>query len=209
MPKPRRTGARPAPLATSRSRTARGGARRSPRRPRSPPEGHSRALRACSTSRARVRRLLRVRRRTRANRSFAGVRWAADARAKMKTVLLPNLSLWLDEQTVDFETLLSFVDGRAMMLNTFVPSELHELHSSYVDTGEHTVVASHLLVPPGMAPEPSSETLDSLDLSKSDDRRHCLLGHLAILRDALEQTGVPRVRLEVGDQALRAADRPQ
>jgi hypothetical protein len=127
----------------------------------------------------------------------------------MNSVLLPDLSLWLDEQTVDFETLLSFVDGRAMMLNTFVPSELHELHSSYVDTGEHTVVASHLLVPPGMAPEPSSETLDSLDLSKSDDRRHCLLGHLAILREALEQTGVPRVRLEVGDQALRAADRPQ
>jgi hypothetical protein len=127
----------------------------------------------------------------------------------MNSVLLPGLSLSLDEQTVEFETLLSFVDGRAMMLNTFVPSELYELHSSYVDTGEHTVVASHLLVSPGMPPEPSSETLDSLDLGKSDDRRHCLLAHLAILREALELSGVPRVRLEVGDQALRAADRPQ
>src|SRR3954467_7386618 len=127
----------------------------------------------------------------------------------MHTFLLPDPALWLGQDSVEFETLLSFVDGRAMMLNTFVPSELHELHSSYVDTGEHTVVASHLLVPPGMAPEPSSETLDSLDLSKSDDRRPFLLGHLAILREALEQTGVPRVRLEVGDQALRAADRPQ
>src|SRR3954447_13728775 len=127
----------------------------------------------------------------------------------MNSVLLPDLSLWLDEQTVDFETLLSFVDGRAMMLNTFVPTELHELHSSYVDTGEHTVVASHLLVVPELPPEPSSETLDALDLGRFDDRRHCLLGHLAILREALEHAGVPSVRLEVGDQALRAADRPQ
>jgi hypothetical protein len=127
----------------------------------------------------------------------------------MNSVLLPDLSLWLDEQTVDFETLLSFVDGRAMMLNTFVPSELHELHSSYVDAGGHTVVASHLLVAPEMAPEPSSETLDDLDLGRSDDRRHCLLAHLAILRDALELSGSPGVRLEVGELALRAADRPQ
>jgi hypothetical protein len=127
----------------------------------------------------------------------------------MNTVLLPDLSLWLDHETVEFETLLSFVDGRAMMLNTFVPSELHELHSSYVDTGEHTVVASHLLVVPAMPPEPSNETLDALDLSRSDDRRHCLLGHLAILREALEESGSPQVRLEVGDLALRAADRPQ
>jgi hypothetical protein len=127
----------------------------------------------------------------------------------MNTLLLPDLSLWLDEHSVDFETLLSFVDGRAMMLNTFVPSELHELHSSYVDAGGHTIVASHLLVAPGMAPAPTSETLDSLDLGRSDDRRHCLLAHLARLRDALELSGVPGVRLEVGEQALRAADRPQ
>jgi hypothetical protein len=127
----------------------------------------------------------------------------------MNSVLLPDLSLWLDEQTVDFETLLSFVDGRAMMLNTFVPSELHELHSSYVDSGEHTVVASHLLVSPGMPTEPSSETLDALDLGSPDDRRHCLLGHLAIMREALELNGAPRVRLEVGEQALRTADRAQ
>jgi hypothetical protein len=127
----------------------------------------------------------------------------------MNSVLLPDLWLWLDEQTVEFETLLSFVDGRAMMLNTFVPTELHELHSSYVDTGEHTVVASHLLVAPGMAPEPSSETLDSLDLGRSGDRRHCLLGHLAILREALEWSGAAMVRLDVGDQALKAADPPQ
>jgi hypothetical protein len=134
---------------------------------------------------------------------------SADGLPAMNTVLLPDLSLWLDEQTVAFETLLSFVDGRAMMLNTFVPSELHELHSSYVDSGQNTVVASHLLVSPGLPPEPSSETLDALDLNRSGDRRHCLLGHLAILRDALEQSGVPKVRLEVGDQALRAADPPQ
>jgi hypothetical protein len=127
----------------------------------------------------------------------------------MNSVLLHDLWLRLDEQTVDFETLLSFVDGRAMMLNTFVPTELYELHSSYVDTGEHTVVASHLLVTPGMPPEPSSETLDALDLTRSGDRRHCLLGHLAILREALEWCGTARVRLDVGDQALKAADPPQ
>jgi hypothetical protein len=121
----------------------------------------------------------------------------------MNTVLLPELSLSLDEHTVDFETLLSFVDGRAMMLNTFVPDALHELHSSYVDTGEQSVVASHLLVAPGMAPEPSTETLESLDLASSDDRRHCLLAHLATLREALEQSGSPAVRLEVGEAALR------
>jgi hypothetical protein len=124
----------------------------------------------------------------------------------MNTVLLADISLWLDDDSVGFETLLSFVDGRSMMLNTFVPSELHELHSSYVDAGGHTVFASHLLVAPGMAPEPSTETLDSLDLSHPDDRRHCLLGHLATLREALELSGAPRVRLEVGEQALRAAD---
>src|SRR3954453_23573014 len=112
----------------------------------------------------------------------------------MNTVLLPDLSLWLDHETVEFETLLSFVDGRAMMLNTFVPSALHELHSSYVDTGEHTVVASHLLVAPGMAPEPSTETLDALDLGDSVDRRHCLLGHLAMLLEALELSGPEGVR---------------
>jgi hypothetical protein len=142
-------------------------------------------------------------------RSFAGVKWGADGLPAMNTVLLPDLSLWLGPETVDFETLLSFVDCRAMMLNTFVPSELHELHSSYVDAGEHTVVASHLLVPPGMAPEPSTETLESLDLARPDDRRHCLLGHLAMLREALELSGSPGVRLEVGDRALRAADPPQ
>ena len=124
----------------------------------------------------------------------------------MNTVLLPELSLSLDEHTVDFETLLSFVDGRAMMLNTFVPDALHELHSSYVDTGEQSVVASHLLVAPGMAPEPSTETLESLDLASSDDRRHCLLAHLATLREALELSGPCTVRLEVGEGALRLAD---
>ena len=124
----------------------------------------------------------------------------------MNTLLLPELSLWLDENSVDFESLLSFVDGRAMMLNTFVAATLHELHSSYVDTGERTVVASHLLVAPGLPPEPTSETLDSLDLARSGDRRHCLLAHLAMLREALELSGACAVRLEVGEGALRLAD---
>src|SRR3954465_9366404 len=127
----------------------------------------------------------------------------------MNTVLLPDLCLSLDQETVDFETLLTFVDGRAMMLNTFVPSELHELHSSYVDAGGLTVVASHLLVPPGRAPEPSSETLESLDLGRSDDRRHCLLGHLAMLREALELGGSAGGGRRGGEGALRAADPPQ
>jgi hypothetical protein len=142
-------------------------------------------------------------------RSFAGVKWGADGLPAMNTVLLPDLSLSLGRETVEFETLLSFVDARAMMLNTFVPSELHELHSSYVDTGEHTVVASHLLVAPEMAPEPSTETLESLDLGHAEDRRHCLLGHLAMLREALELGGWPGVRLEVGEQALKAAGHAQ
>jgi hypothetical protein len=124
----------------------------------------------------------------------------------MNTVLLTDLSLWLDEQPVECETLLSFVDRRAIMLNTFVPEAEHELHSSYVDAGEDTVVASHLLVSPGMAPEPSTETLSALDLGRADDRRHCLLGHLAILREALELSGTGAVRLEVGDGALKLAD---
>jgi hypothetical protein len=94
-----------------------------------------------------------------------------------------------------------------MMLNTFVPDAQHELHSSYVDSGEGTVVASHLLVAPGCAPEPSSETLDALDLSRAEDRRHCLLAHLATLREALELSGHCRARLDVGEGALRTADR--
>jgi hypothetical protein len=124
----------------------------------------------------------------------------------MNTLLLPDLSLWLDEEPVAFETLLSFVDGRAMMLNTFVPYALHELHSSYVDSGERTVIASHLLVAPGLPPEPSNQTLDALDLERAADRRHCLLGHLATLREALELSGYCGARLEVGDGALRTAD---
>ena len=126
----------------------------------------------------------------------------------MNTVLLPDLSLSLDEQPLAFETLLSFVDGRAMMLNTFVPEALHELHSSYADTGEGVVVASHLLVVPGLPPEPSSETLDALDLGNAVDRRHCLLAHLATLREALELNASPGVRLEVGEAALRLVDAP-
>ena len=124
----------------------------------------------------------------------------------MNSVLLPDLSLWVDEHSVDFETLLSFVDGRAIMLNTFVPDALHELHSSYVDSGERSVIASHLLVAPGLAPEPSSETLEALDLGHPEDRRHCLLAHLATLREALELSGYCRARLEVGERALRTAD---
>src|SRR4051795_8998915 len=124
----------------------------------------------------------------------------------MNTVLLTDLSLWLDQDPVDFETLLSFVDGRAMMLNTFVPSALHELHSSYVDTGENTVVASHLLVAPELAPEPSTETLEALDLGRSDDRLHCLLAHLATLREALELGGADVVRRDGGAGVLAAAD---
>src|SRR3954452_21773308 len=116
----------------------------------------------------------------------------------MNTVLLPDLSLWLDEQSADFETLLSFVDGRAMMLNTFVPSALHELHSSNVDTGENTVVASHLFVAPELAPERTTETLEALDVARSDARPHCLLAHLATLREALELSCLSVVRLEVG-----------
>ena len=130
----------------------------------------------------------------------------ADGAPAMNTVLLPDLSLSLDEHPLAFETLLSFVDGRAMMLNTFVPEALHELHSSYVDTGEHSVVASHLLVAPDMPPEPSAETLDALDLNLAVDRRHCLLEHLATLREALEMTGSSGVRLEVGEGALKLAD---
>jgi hypothetical protein len=126
----------------------------------------------------------------------------------MNTVRLTDLSLWLDQDPIEFETLLSFVDGRAMMLNTFVPDALHELHSSYVDAGDGTVVASHLLVAPDLPPEPSSETLDSLDLGCADDRRHCLLGHLATLREALALGGPAAVRLEVGEGALRLADGP-
>src|SRR3954449_5012623 len=124
----------------------------------------------------------------------------------MNSVLLPDLSLWLDEQSIHVETLLSYVDGRAMMLNTFVPDALHELHSSYVDSGSGAVVASHLLVAPEAAPRPSSQTLDALDLSHPDDRRHCLLAHLAKLREALELRGHCQARLEVGEGALRTAD---
>jgi len=124
----------------------------------------------------------------------------------MNTVLLSELSLWLDEQPAEFETLLSVVDARAMMLNTFVPSARHELHSSYVDTGEHTVFASHLLVAPDLPPEPSSSTLGDIDLKRASDRRHCLLDHLAVLREALELNACPGVRLDVGEAALRAAD---
>jgi hypothetical protein len=125
----------------------------------------------------------------------------------MNTVLLPDLSLWVDEEPLECETLLVFVDGSSMMLNSFVPSERHELHSSYVPAGRDTVVASHLLVAPEAAPEPSTSTLADRDLAHPSDRRHCLLQHLALLRDALELRTGGGVRVEVGDEALRIADR--
>jgi hypothetical protein len=135
-----------------------------------------------------------------------GCKVIADGAPAMNTVLLPDLSLSLDEHPLAFETLLSFVDGRAMMLNTFVPDALHELHSSYVDAGSGDVVASHLLVAPELAPEPSTETLEAVALTDAEGRRHCLLSHLATLREALELSGPTVVTLEVGEGALRLAD---
>jgi hypothetical protein len=124
----------------------------------------------------------------------------------LNTVLLPELSLSLGAHQAACETLLSIVDGTAMMLNTFVPDARHELHSSYVDAGDGSVVASHLLVAAELAPEPSTTTLADLDLHRPDDRRHCLLEHLATLREALELSGECDVQLDVGDEALRLAD---
>jgi hypothetical protein len=92
-----------------------------------------------------------------------------------------------------------------MMLETFVPSACHELHSSYVGAGGG-VVASHLLVVAELAPEPNTTTLEGRDLARADDRRHCLLEHLALLREALEWHWSPDVRLDVGEAALRTAD---
>ena len=121
----------------------------------------------------------------------------------MDTVVLPDVSLWLDDEQLECETLLVLVDGSSsMMLNTFVGST-HELHSSYVADGSETVVGSHLLVAPDMAPEPSSSTLAGIDLAQPHGRRHCLLEHLALLQEALDLG----VRVDVGDEALRIADR--
>jgi hypothetical protein len=124
----------------------------------------------------------------------------------MDTLLLSDLSLWLGDEPADCDTLLVVVGGGSMMLNSFVPSSGHELHSSYVDAGGDTVVASHLLVAAETGPEPSTSTLADRDLHRPVDRRHCLLEHLARLRDALERSGEPSVRMDVGEDALRAAD---
>ena len=123
----------------------------------------------------------------------------------MNTVLLPDLSISLDGQRVECETLLSVADPSSLMLNSFVPVPGHELHSSYVDAGDGTVVASHLLVAAGMAPEPSTHTLDGRALVRAEDRRHCLLEHLATLRDSLDLEPGTAVQVEVGDTALRLA----
>ena len=124
----------------------------------------------------------------------------------MNTVLLPDTTIWLEDRQVRSETLLSVVDRTAMMLNTFVADPGHELHSSFVDPGDDAIVASHLLVAAGMAPEPSTQTLPERALARPDDRRLCLLEHLAILREALELAGIGSVRMDVGESALRLAD---
>jgi hypothetical protein len=121
----------------------------------------------------------------------------------MNTVLLPDLSIWLDGARIECETLMSVAD-QTLMLNSFVPGPGHELHSSFVDAGGGTVIASHLLVAAGMAPEPSTCTLEDRALARPDDRGHCLLEHLAMLRDSLD-LDASAVRLEVGDQALSLA----
>ena len=122
----------------------------------------------------------------------------------MNTVLLPDLSIWLDGDRVECETLMSVADSTSMMLNSFVPVPGHELHSSFVDAGGDTVIASHLLVAAGMAPEPSTRELAHRALTRPDDRGHCLLEHLATLRDSLD-LDASAVRLEVGETALRLA----
>ncbi|GAC1318439.1 MAG: hypothetical protein NVSMB25_07860 [Thermoleophilaceae bacterium] len=124
----------------------------------------------------------------------------------MNSALLPDLSMWLDEQRVTIQVLLSAVDGRSMMLNAFVSFGEHELHSSYLDAGGETVVASHLLVVPDLPPEPSTETISDRFLMRAADRRLCLLDHLALLRDALDAGAGHAVRLEVGEAALRIVD---
>jgi hypothetical protein len=124
----------------------------------------------------------------------------------MESVLLPELSVWLDEQRARAETLLCVVDRGSMMLETFVPIASHELHSSYVGAGGDAVMASHLLVVAELAPEPNSTTLAGRDLDRADDRRHCLLEHLALLREALEWHCWRAVRVDVGEGALKLAD---
>jgi hypothetical protein len=121
----------------------------------------------------------------------------------MNTVLLPDLSIWLDGDRLECETLLSVAD-QTLMLNSFVPVPGHELHSSFVDAGGETVIASHLLVAAGLPPEPSTCTLTDRALARPDDRGHCLLEHLALLRDSLDLDAAA-VRLEVGDSALQLA----
>ena len=123
----------------------------------------------------------------------------------MNTVLLPDLSISLDGQRVECETLLSVAEPSSLMLNSFVPVPGHELHSSYVDAGDDSIVASHLLVAAGMAPEPSTRTLAGRGLGRAEDRRHCVLEHLATLRDSLDLDPGTAVQLEVGDTALRLA----
>lgn len=124
----------------------------------------------------------------------------------MESVLLPELDVWLDEQRARAETLLCVVDRGSMMLESFVPIAAHELHSSYVGADD-AVVASHLLVVAEHAPEPNSMTLAGFDLGRAADRRHCLLEHLAMLREALEWHCWRAVRVDVGEEALRMADR--
>ena len=121
----------------------------------------------------------------------------------MNTVLLPDLSIWLDGERIECETLMSVAD-QTLMLNSFVPGPGHELHSSFVDAGGGTVIASHLLVAADLPPEPSTCTLENRALARPDDRGHCLLEHLAMLRDSLD-LDASAVRLEVGDQALSLA----
>ena len=122
----------------------------------------------------------------------------------METVLLPDLSLWIGEEPTDSDTLLVAVGRGSMMLISFVPSSGYGLHSSYVEAGGDTVVASHLLVPAEAGPVPTSSTLADRDLHRPGDRRRCLLEHLALLRDALERNGEQVVRMEVGEEALQA-----
>jgi hypothetical protein len=122
----------------------------------------------------------------------------------VNTVLLPDLALWIDEEPTDSDTLLVVVGRGSLMLISFVPSSGHGLHSSYVEAGGDTVVASHLLVTTGTGPVPTTSTLVDRDLHRPGDRRRCLLEHLAMLRDALERSGDRLVRMEVGEEALQA-----
>lgn len=103
--------------------------------------------------------------------------------------------------------MLSYGGAYQITLSTVIPDFGIELHSSYLGHPDASqTAAAHLLLAPGRTPAQWTVAHRPEELPVRDERRRCLLDHLATLAERLEQLTDDRVRVEIDDRALALLD---